>query len=121
MLNCRCRLQMWIEDGGLDWRRGGRLPGAVEAGRWLAGVRLTGGPEPDPSVLDCGGGIARDVAGAGPQRRDRGHQGRRGVLGEPGPQIIRAGQDQGPGLVDRLGPLGAGQDAAMIVPGDHGC
>ena len=38
----------------------------------------------------------------------------RGVPGEPGPQVIGAGQDQGPGLVDRLGPLGAG--AAL---GDH--
>ena len=34
--------------------------------------------------------------------------------GEPGPQLIGAGQDQRPGLVDRLGPLMAG--AAL---GDH--
>ncbi len=34
--------------------------------------------------------------------------------GEPGAQVIRPGQDQRPGLVDRLGPLGAG--AAL---GDH--
>ena len=37
-----------------------------------------------------------------------------GVPGEPGPEVVGAGQDQGPGLVDRLGPLGAG--AAL---GDH--
>ena len=37
-----------------------------------------------------------------------------GVPGEPGPQVIGPGHDQGPGLVDRLGPLGAG--AAL---GDH--
>ena len=34
--------------------------------------------------------------------------------GEPGPQVIGPGQDQGPGLVDGLGSLGAG--AAL---GDH--
>ena len=44
-------------------------------------------------------GIARDVAGAGPQAGDPGDQGGRGVPGEPGSQVIGAGQDQGPGLV----------------------
>ena len=39
---------------------------------------------------------------------------RRGMPGKPGPQVIGAGQDQCPGLVDRLGPPGAG--AAL---GDH--
>ena len=34
--------------------------------------------------------------------------------GEPGAQVFGAGHDQGPGLVDGLGPLGAG--AAL---GDH--
>ena len=34
--------------------------------------------------------------------------------GEPGPQVVGPGQDQCPGLVDRLDPLGAG--AAL---GDH--
>ncbi len=60
------------------------------------------------------GGITGDVAGAGPQRRDPGHQGGRGVGGEPGPQIIGSGQDQGPGLVDRPGAFSCG--AAL---GDH--
>jgi hypothetical protein len=36
------------------------------------------------------------------------------VPGEPGPQIIRAGQDQGPGLVDRPGAFSCG-----AAPGDH--
>ena len=36
------------------------------------------------------------------------------MLGEAGAQVIGPGQDQGPGLVDRLGPFGAG--AAL---GDH--
>jgi len=36
------------------------------------------------------------------------------VLGEPGPQVIGPGQDQGPGLVDRLGAFSHG--AAL---GDH--
>jgi hypothetical protein len=36
------------------------------------------------------------------------------VLSEPGSQVIGPGQDKCPGLVDRLGPLGAG--AAL---GDH--
>ena len=36
------------------------------------------------------------------------------VPGEPGPQVIGAGHEQRPGLVDGLGPLGAG--AAL---GDH--
>jgi len=59
-------------------------------------------------------GVADDVAGAGPQGRHLGHQRGRGVPGEPGSQVIGPGQDQGPGLVDGLGPLGAG--AAL---GDH--
>ena len=40
------------------------------------------------------GGVIGDVAGAGPQRCDPGHQGGREVLGEPGPQVIGAGQGQ---------------------------
>ena len=59
-------------------------------------------------------GVADDVTGAGPQRRRLGHQGSDGVPGEPGAQVIGPGQDQRPGLVDRLGPLGTG--AAL---GDH--
>ena len=50
------------------------------------------------------GGVAR----AGPQRRDGAGQGGGRVPGEPGPQIVRAGQDQRTGLVDGLGPLVAG-------------
>ena len=34
--------------------------------------------------------------------------------GEPGPQVIRAGQDQGPGLVDGPGTFSRG-----AAPGDH--
>jgi hypothetical protein len=60
------------------------------------------------------GGVAGDVAGTGPQRRQPGHQRSRGVLGEAGSQVIGAGQDQGPGLVDRLGAFTCG--AAL---GDH--
>ncbi len=60
------------------------------------------------------GGVAHDVTGAGPQRRQPGHQRSRGVPGEAGPQIIGPGQDQRPGLVDRLGALTGG--AAL---GDH--
>ena len=59
-------------------------------------------------------GIADDVAGAGPQRREPGDQGGRGVPGEPGPQVIGPGQDQGPGLVDRPGAFSCG-----AAPGDH--
>src|SRR5712691_7693556 len=60
------------------------------------------------------GGVADGAAGPGPQRGRLGHQGGYGVPGEPGPQVIGPGHDQGPGLVDGLGPLGAG--AAL---GDH--
>ena len=52
----------------------------------------------------------RGGAAAPPSRRP----GPPGLLGEPGPQVIGPGQDQGPGLVDRLGALAAG--AAL---GDH--
>jgi hypothetical protein len=47
------------------------------------------------------GGIADDVARAGPQRRQLSDQVRRIMLGKPGPQVVGAGQDEGPGLVDR--------------------
>jgi len=50
------------------------------------------------------GGITRPR----PQRRDRFRQGGGRMPGEPGPQVIRAGHDQRPGLVDGLGPLGPG-------------
>ena len=65
-------------------------------------------PQRDP------GGVADNIAGTGPQRRQLGDQGGGRVPGEPRPQVIGPGHDQGPGLVDRLGPLGAG--AAL---GDH--
>ena len=48
-------------------------------------------------------GVAGDTAGPGPQRRQPGNQGGRGVPGEPGSQVIGAGQEQSPGLVD--GPV----------------
>ena len=60
-------------------------------------------PQGDP------GGVADGVAGAGPQRRQLGDQVSGGVPGEAGPQVIGAGQDQGPGLVDRLGPAPSGR------------
>src|SRR5947207_10153266 len=44
------------------------------------------------------GGVADGAAGPGAQRGQLGDQGSRGVPGEAGPQIIGAGQDQGPGL-----------------------
>ena len=69
-----------------------------------------------PSQLPQGdaGGVADDITGTRPQRRGLGHQRSHGVPGEPGPQVLGPGQDQGPGLVERLDPLGAG--AAL---GDH--
>ncbi|HEY2127126.1 MAG TPA: hypothetical protein VGH77_08070, partial [Streptosporangiaceae bacterium] len=65
-------------------------------------AHLTGGGQA-PAVGDGadGGGGARCCIGRG------GHP-------EPGPQLIGPGHDQGPGLVDRLGPLGAG-----TALGDH--
>jgi transposase len=65
-------------------------------------------PQRDPGV------VADDGAGPGPQGRQLGDQVSGGVRGEPGAQVVGAGHDQGPGLVDGLGPLGAG--AAL---GDH--
>ena len=59
-------------------------------------------------------GVADDVAGPGPQRRQAADQAGGRVPGEPGAQVVGPGQDQRPGLVDRLDPLGAG--AAL---GDH--
>src|SRR5205823_3301114 len=53
-------------------------------------------------------GITGDVTGTRPQRRDPGDQGSRGVRGEPGPQVIGAGQEQRPGLVDRPGAFCCG-------------
>jgi len=52
--------------------------------------------------------VADHAARVGPQRGQPGDQLCRAMAGEPGPDAVRAGQDQGPGLVDRLGPLGAG-------------
>ena len=60
------------------------------------------------------GGVADDVAGPGPQRGQRGDQGSGDVPGEPGAQVIGAGQDQGPGLVDRPGALAAALRLATI-------
>ena len=60
------------------------------------------------------GGVADVLPGRGRSDARLGDQGSGGVAGEAGSQVIGAGQDQGPGLVDRLGPLGAG--AAL---GDH--
>jgi hypothetical protein len=60
------------------------------------------------------GGIADGAAGPGTQRGQFGDQGSDGVPGEAGPQVIGAGHDQGPGLVDRLGAFSRG-----AAPGDH--
>jgi hypothetical protein len=54
------------------------------------------------------GGVADDITRAGTQRGGLGDERGHGVLGEPGPQVRWPGQDQGPGLAVRLGPLGAG-------------
>ena len=70
---------------------------------------------PPSQLTQCdAGGVADGAAGAGPQRRSPGHQGSRGVPCEPGPQVIRPGQHQCPGLVDGLGAFSGG--AAF---GDH--
>ena len=58
--------------------------------------------------------MAGDIAGAGTQRRQPGDQGSRLVPGEPCPQVIGAGQYQGPGLVDGPGAFSRG-----AAPGDH--
>ena len=71
------------------------------------------GAPPQLAQRDAGG-VAGDIAGAGPQRRQPGYQSRRRVPGEPGPQVIGAGQDQGPGLVDGPGAFSRG-----AAPGDH--
>jgi hypothetical protein len=60
------------------------------------------------------GGVPGHVAGPGPQRGEPGYQGGRGVPGEPGSQVIRAGQEQSPGLVDGPGAFSRG-----AAPGDH--
>ena len=64
------------------------------------------------------GGVADGAAGPGSQRGQLGDQGRRGVPGEAGPQVIGAGQDQGPGLVDGLGAFACG--AALGDPSAPG-
>ena len=45
------------------------------------------------------GGVADDIAGAGPQRRQAADQADTRVLGESDPQVVGAGQAQGPRLV----------------------
>jgi hypothetical protein len=59
-------------------------------------------PQRDP------GGIADSIAGPGAQRGQLADEGGDGVPGEPRAQVIGPGHDQGPSLVDGLGPLGAG-------------
>jgi len=58
--------------------------------------------------------VADGAAGPGAQRGQLSDQGCHGVPGEAGTQVLGPGQDQGPGLVDRLGAFGGG--AAL---GDH--
>ena len=71
------------------------------------------GAPPQLAQRDAGG-VAGHIAGAGPQRRQAGYQRPWRVPGEPGPQVIGAGQDQGPGLVDSPGAFSRG-----AAPGDH--
>ena len=59
-------------------------------------------------------GVADGAARTGTQRRQPGDQGGNGVPGEAGSQVIWAGHDQRPGLVDRLGTFCCG-----AAPGDH--
>jgi hypothetical protein len=107
--------------GGDQQQRGGVRADAVQARQ----ARRAGSDQRDdqliqalqPGVQEPGaaaqltqrnpGRVAGHVPGPGPQRRDRLRQLRRAVPGEPGPQLLRPGHDQRPGLVDRLGPLGA--------------
>ncbi len=60
------------------------------------------------------GGVADGAAGPGAQRGQLGGQGRHGMPGEAGPQVLGPGQDQGPGLVDRRGAFPGG-----TALGDH--
>src|SRR5262249_32005017 len=60
------------------------------------------------------GVVADHAAGPGPQRGQPGDQLRRGLPGEPGADVVRPCDDQGSGLVDRLGPLRPG-----AAPGAH--
>ena len=60
------------------------------------------------------GGIADGAARPGAQRGQLGDQGRHGVPGEPGTQVLGPGQDQGSGLVDGLGAFPRG-----TALGDH--
>ena len=62
-------------------------------------------------------GVADDIAGPGTQGGQPGYQGRRRVPGEPGSQVIGAGQYQGPGLVDRTGAFSAALRRATISAG----
>ena len=60
------------------------------------------------------GGVADHVARPRPQRRQFADQRGDRVPGEPRAQVTGPGDDQGPGLADGLGPLGAG-----TALGDH--
>jgi hypothetical protein len=76
-----------------------RSPGGHEGGDELAGaLELAVGELRSASQLaQCDtGGVADDVAGAGPLRRQGGDQRHGAVPGEPGPDVIGPGQDQGP-------------------------
>jgi len=90
---------------GRGRRRGAdELVGAFEltAGEFRAAVRL--------AQRDAGG-VAGGAAGPGAQRGQPGDQGGRGVPGEAGPQVLGAGQDQGPGLAVGLGAVAASIDS----------
>ena len=104
--------------GPIPRRASSRGACAVTSGTMSSSSRSSWPPgelSPPSQLTQCdAGGVADDVAGAGPQRRSPGHQGSRGVPCEPGPQVIRPGQHQCPGLVDGLGAFSGG--AAF---GDH--
>jgi len=54
------------------------------------------------------GVVADHAACAGPQRGQLGDQLGRHLAGEPGADVVGAGDDQGARLIDGLGPLRAG-------------
>ena len=78
------------------------------------------------------GVVADHAARAGPERGQLGDQFYRRLPGKPGADVVRPGDDQRPGLVDRLGPLRPGGalghhqrpdrlDLAITAPGRSRC
>ena len=101
----RCWVQSTVEG---EQPRGMRCH---EGNDELAGALELGAEElraPSQLAQRDTGGVADGAAGPGAQRGQPGDQGRHGVPGEAGPQVLGSGQDQGPGLVDGLGALAGG-------------